>query len=181
MMDTACERSKIYCAFAAAFRGVVSGDEVEPLSISFPKILQDSNAEFLSAFDQAISRSACSLYGGDYTKQERTSLFEDLVQFYKFFGLKRPDNAELPDHVSVELEFMHYLTYREQKAYEQAFDITDIQKAQRDFLDRHLKPLADKIRMKCVSHPSHYVELTQKFADYTAQDHADLDAILPAK
>jgi nitrate reductase assembly molybdenum cofactor insertion protein NarJ len=31
-----------------------------------------------------------------------------LVRFYGHFGLAREERAELPDHVTVELEFMHF-------------------------------------------------------------------------
>jgi len=168
----------MYAAFAAAFRGSVDYDEVGLLSIAFPEDTPDSRAEYLNAFDCSVSSAACSLHGADCTSQERTSLFQDLVQFFEYFGVKRRDGAELPDHVSVELEFLHYLTFCELKGLGQGYDITGLQRAERDLLDRHVLPLAEHIKKGCKLHLSYYVELTQKFVDYVKLQHNNLDAVV---
>jgi TorA maturation chaperone TorD len=44
----------------------------------------------------------------------------------------------MPDHVTVELEFMHYLAHQEAQARETGGDEESYLRAQRDFLERHL-------------------------------------------
>ena len=61
---------------------------------------------------------------------------EDLVRFYDFFGYALAENfAWQPDHLSVELEFMHFLCYHESAA---SADEQSFQLAQVDFAQRHL-------------------------------------------
>lgn len=61
---------------------------------------------------------------------------EDIVRFYDYFGYALSEKfAWAPDHLSVELEFMHYLCYREAEAGD---DALSYQLAQRDFTERHL-------------------------------------------
>jgi len=172
------ERSRMYEAFAAAFRGSVDHNEVGLLSIAFPEDTPESRADYLNAFDCSVSSAACSLHGADYTSQERTSLFQDLVQFFEFFGVKRRDGAELPDHISVELEFLHYLTFCQLKGLEQDHNISGLLRAERDLLDRHVIPLAEHLKKGCKLHISYYVELTQKFVNYVKLQHNNLDAVV---
>jgi DMSO reductase family type II enzyme chaperone len=61
---------------------------------------------------------------------------EELLSFYEFFGYTPRDEAQ-PDHLSVMLEFMHYLTWRESQEAD-PIEILSWQFAQRDFLERHL-------------------------------------------
>lgn len=61
---------------------------------------------------------------------------EDLVRFFDFFGYRLDDRfAWAPDHLSVELEFMHYLCYHE---LADAAERLSWQLAQADFAGRHL-------------------------------------------
>lgn len=70
---------------------------------------------------------------------------EELVRFYEFFGYKlQPSWQWAPDHLSVLLEFMHFLTYQESQLSE-ADDIASYRTAQRDFLERHILDWYDQI------------------------------------
>lgn len=61
---------------------------------------------------------------------------EDIVRFYDYFGYRLGDRfAWAPDHLSVELEFMHYLSFHEATVGE---DRLSWQLAQADFAERHL-------------------------------------------
>jgi len=100
--------------------------------------LKISAHAYMESFDQAISKKACSLYEGSYNTAERNTLFEELLRFYSFFGLHRTEEAELPDHLGVELEFMHYLSFLEYNALQRGEDILGLQRAQKDFLERHV-------------------------------------------
>ena len=72
---------------------------------------------------------------------QKTGTREDLVRFYDFFGYTLGDKfAWAPDHLSVELEFMHYLSYGEvtRLADGNAEEAASFQLAQADFIERHL-------------------------------------------
>lgn len=67
----------------------------------------------------------------------------NIAAFYKHFGLEtgqQENNHELPDHISAELEFMHFLSFKEAHAREEADTelLTGYVLAQHDFLQRHL-------------------------------------------
>ena len=67
---------------------------------------------------------------------------EDIVRFYEFFGYGLEERfAWAPDHLSVELEFMHFLCFREAQSFTESdntVDATSYQLAQSDFSARHL-------------------------------------------
>ena len=64
-------------------------------------------------------------------------------EFYKHFGLSmNPEEGkrELSDHLSVELEFLHFLAFKEAQAREESKEDELLQgymRAQRDFLAHH--------------------------------------------
>jgi DMSO reductase family type II enzyme chaperone len=72
----------------------------------------------------------------DLQTGQRAGTREDLVRFYNFFNYALDEKfAWAPDHLSVELEFMHFLCYREADA---EADALPYQLAQFDFAERHL-------------------------------------------
>lgn len=72
----------------------------------------------------------------DLQTGQRTGTREDLVRFYNYFNYQLEEKfAWAPDHLSVELEFMHFLCYREASAES---DAASYQLAQVDFSERHL-------------------------------------------
>jgi DMSO reductase family type II enzyme chaperone len=63
---------------------------------------------------------------------------EDLVRFYSCFGLCRAEQPnDMPDHLSAQLEFMHYLSYGEAMLCSEGDDPADYRRGQRDFLLHH--------------------------------------------
>src|SRR3972149_6534796 len=80
------------------------------------------------------------------------AVMEEATRFYHHFGLSLGGQSrELPDHLTTELEFMHFLTFREVAALENGQDRGPYVRAERDFLQRHLsrwlprvRPLAEK-------------------------------------
>jgi len=95
-------------------------------------------AEYIRLFDVGAAGPPCPLYGGVYIG-DRMKVMEDATRFYNFFYLRlSPQVRELPDHITTELEFMHYLTYREAEVRMQGADPTSLLRAERDFLARHL-------------------------------------------
>jgi len=77
----------------------------------------------------------CSLYGGHY-ERDRLRVMEELIRFYDYFGLSLTQ-GQLPDHISVQLEFMHYLTFKEAESLQRNRSQDSYQRAQTDFLERH--------------------------------------------
>ncbi len=66
------------------------------------------------------------------------------MRFYNYFGLRITPGL-MPDHVTAELEFMHYLAHQEAEAGQAGGDADSYLRAQKDFLERHLNgwwPLA---------------------------------------
>lgn len=80
----------------------------------------------------------------DLQTGQRGSTREEIVRFYEFFGYELSERfAWAPDHLSVELEFMHYLCFREA---EQESSRTACQLAQLDFSRRHLARWIPRLR-----------------------------------
>jgi DMSO reductase family type II enzyme chaperone len=98
----------------------------------------DLAIEFTRLFDAGASGPPCPLYGGLYAG-DRMAKMEEAVRFYNHFGLTLSDEQrELPDHITTELEFMHFLAYREVEALQAGIDPGSYQRAQRDFIARTL-------------------------------------------
>lgn len=151
------EAGDIYAGFAMAFR--YPADEHAVLS----------QAEYLEAFDPGASNVAVSLHEATHADQEHTGLFEELVRFYEHFGLRRLQDAELPDHLSVELEFMHFLCRLEQHALARDADVDSLHRAQRDFMKRHLAPLIDGVSREISADSDNAAELVRSCAMFVAQ------------
>lgn len=94
-------------------------------------------SEYIRLFEVGPRGAASTpLYGGHYTR-DRLRTMEELVRFYNFFGLRLSPGL-MPDHVTVELEFMHFLAFKESEARASGEDVSSYLRAQRDFLRRQL-------------------------------------------
>ncbi len=101
--------------------------------------------EHTRLFDVGASGPPCPLYGGLYAG-DRMKTMEEAVRFYNYFGLTlSEEQRELPDHIATQLEFMHYLTYREVEALQAGVDPGAYRRAQRDFVGRHLGSWVPKL------------------------------------
>ncbi|MFQ5418243.1 MAG: molecular chaperone TorD family protein [Myxococcota bacterium] len=97
----------------------------------------DLAVEFTRLFDVGSGTPPCPLDGGLYFGT-RMKTMEEAVRFYNFFGLTLSQAPhELPDHVTTELEFLHFLAFREAEAFEAGGDPGPWRRAQRDFVARH--------------------------------------------
>lgn len=116
---------------------------------------QDYEVLFAQTFEVGEPQPPCPPYEGLQRKAlPRNATMLNIAAFYKHFGLaieQQENNHELPDHISAELEFLHFLTFKEAQAREEADTelLTGYVLAQNDFLQRHLFPwvpdFADKI------------------------------------
>jgi DMSO reductase family type II enzyme chaperone len=106
----------------------------------------DLAVEFSRLFDVGSSGPPCPLYGGLYAGA-RMKTMEEAVRFYNHFGLTLSDDPrELPDHLTTQLEFLHYLGFREAQALAGDDDPGAYQRAQRDFVARHPGRWVPKLR-----------------------------------
>ena len=160
LADPAARRSFIYQLFASAFEypdaefigQIRSGAVADRFQEVLASVVSSANwdalkdagkeddalqIEYTRLFDAGVSGPPCALYGGEYTGA-RMQTMEELIRFYNFFSLSMSETPhELPDHLVTELEFLHFLTFRESELARIGEDVTDMQRAERDFIARH--------------------------------------------
>lgn len=98
----------------------------------------------VGCFGHAISKE-CPPYEAEYGQShifQMTQTLADIAGFYRAFGLQTaPNLCERLDHISVELEFMHFLCLKEGHAVEKrhgAERIAQCREAQAKFLGEHV-------------------------------------------
>ncbi len=106
----------------------------------------------------------------DLQTGQRAGTRESLVRFYEHFGYQLAQGfAWAPDHLSVELEFMHFLCYGEATADS---DASSQQLAQIDFTERHLlrwvPDLARQVEKESAG--SLYARVIAELAQFVAAD-----------
>ncbi len=100
-------------------------------------------AAYRDLFSQVASVD-CPPHETDYTTTDifrKSEEMADVAGFYRAFGVEgSAEERARPDHVTVELEFMHLLTYKEAwaRAHEEADGLEVCLEAQRAFLRDHL-------------------------------------------
>jgi DMSO reductase family type II enzyme chaperone len=132
----------------------------------------DFESEYIRLFDVGAAGPPCPLYGGVYVG-DRMKVMEDATRFYNFFGLRlSPEMRELPDHITTELEFLHYLTFREAEARQHGVDPLPLLRAERDFLARHLCRWVPQLQARLAKQTtaSFFTALVRFAATFFAQD-----------
>lgn len=119
----------------------------QDLLINYTKI-------FIGPFG-AIAHPYSSMYFG----KSNAIMSEETLWVYNFYnknGLKldttSPNN--IPDHITIELEFIYYLIYKELSAFNEFNDIKKIKKhysSQKNFIENHLKIWAPKMCDKIIN------------------------------
>ncbi len=142
---TPLERSAVYGGFAAAFRSATGGaDMLDDALVPLPPP-DDAGRAFMTAFDPAVSKNAVSLYASAHLERDQTDLYQELIRWYDHFGLKRRDGGELPDHLSVMLEFLQFMAAQEHANASDAEAVASLHAAQSDFIERQLMPLVGTV------------------------------------
>jgi len=141
---------------------------------------RELQSEYIRLFDVGTPRPPCPLYGGEY-KKGRKGTMEELIRFYNYFGLRpSPRSRDMPDHITTELEFMHFLTFREVAALHHQQDRSSYLRAERDFLGRHLcawvPRLAERLRRQ-QPHPF-YAALIRLAEAFLAADLRYVEGVL---
>jgi len=92
---------------------------------------------YVGLFDVGAGGPPCPLYGGSWAG-DRQKTMEEALRFYRFFGLTiSTDERELPDHVTTQMEFLHFACFKEAGAVGSGNDAGQYRRATRDFLARH--------------------------------------------
>ncbi len=97
---------------------------------------------------------------------------EEIARFHDFFGYRLDERAQwMPDHVSVLLEFMHFLSYREALTAETSHACS-LALAQADFLERHLLVWVPSIapKLRDVEAPRYFVALFELLRSFVECD-----------
>lgn len=127
-------------------------------------------------------RPPCPLYEGEYSGDAKMRVMEDLVRCYEYFGfgLQQGSEFELPDHLCVQLEFMHCLALMEAHALEQHLDPTPYRKAQQEFLQRHLSNWLEALKSKLTANqpPPFFDAAIDLVREYAALDEQHLGALI---
>lgn len=152
-------------ALEPAFDGLVaSGDYI------------DFQSAFLNVFEVGQGMPPCPLYSGIF-RGGRKAVMEELVRFYSHFGLSiEHGSGELPDHLATELEFMHFLTFKELAALQRQEDPAPYRRAQADFLERQLMswlPLLEE-KLQKLGPPPFYTALAWLTSAVAREHHAAL-------
>jgi DMSO reductase family type II enzyme chaperone len=165
--------------FADSLRALVEGLPYELEAPGFDRLTDggayvDFQGEYIRLFDVGSVRPPCPLYGGEWGMPRRRAM-EDSLRFYRYFGLKMNEDArELPDHATVQMEFMQVLTYAEGEARASGKSAAPFLRAQRDFLQRHLARWWPMLRDKIgPQQPAPFYDaLTALTASFLATDYA---------
>jgi DMSO reductase family type II enzyme chaperone len=130
--------------------------------------------EYIRLFEVGPGRPPCPLYEGSH-RDGRMKIMEELVRFYEHFGLQ-PDPGDQPDHLCAELEFMHYLAFKEAAALSRPGPAGAFRLAQRDFLARHLCRWLPRLRLRLetLEPPPFYRALAAVAEAFAAADLASL-------
>jgi DMSO reductase family type II enzyme chaperone len=127
--------------------------------------------EYSALFEVGSDGPPCPIREDLHTGQ-RKGTREDLVRFYSYFNYKLEEKfAWVPDHLSVELEFMHFLCFQEASAES---DAVSYQLAQVDFSERHLVNwVPDLVKgVKKVAADSIYCRVICTIEQFLAADYA---------
>lgn len=135
-------------------------------SVSFEEL----EAAHIGLFSANFPVVPCPPYGSLFTVEEAKRLEEMLAikEFYRNVGMElSPAFDDLPDHVCVELEVMHLLSFREAEAASGEVR-AGLRAQQRLFLDRFLQPFIERLagiacRQQAANPYSHLLNATRLF------------------
>lgn len=93
----------------------------------------------------------CPPYGSLFTAADSDKRLQEMLAIKEFYQRHGADIAasfdDLPDHLCVELEFLHLLCFREAEAAEREDRdvLAGVRAAQREFMDRFLLPFVERL------------------------------------
>jgi len=149
---------------AAELAGLPYRLRTHDLAWSVPDGYDEMQSEYIRIFQIGGRRGPpCPLHEGHYTR-DRGYTLQHVLRFYNYFNF-HPAEGVMPDHASVELEFMSHL------AGGAVSDRLSLLRAQRDFLKSHLpwlSALAERVAQS--DPPRFYSSLVKLTARLVAAD-----------
>jgi TorA maturation chaperone TorD len=137
----------------------------------FPEALGEKEG-LVREYDRLFRAKDIWLYGTEYMSEhefQRSNYLADISGFYKAFGVEV--SSERPDALNAEMEFMHYLIFKEGKAptQEKAEICLD---AQKKFFTEHLSPAAKAIAQKIIATTENpfYKNAASELIDFLSQE-----------
>ncbi len=110
---------------------------------------EDLEVEFIRLFEAGPGQPPLPLLEGLF-REDRQAIFKELILFYNHFGLSYAEGSmeDRPDHLCYQVEFLHFLVFKELKALQAGRDQGPYLRAQKDFLERHPLPWLDLLLAK---------------------------------
>ena len=136
-----------------------------PAPVSAAPDIEALQVEYTRLFDAGPDGPLSSLNEGHH-RGDRLKVMEDLLRFFDYFGLRfSPDSGLMPDHLSVELEFMAMLARAATMP-----DLSSALAASRDFAHRHLCSWLPALHQSVAHHAElpiypALIELTRRFVE----------------
>ena len=155
-------------------------EQVEGLETVTPS-LEDFESRYINTFELGPPSPPCPIVERAYKEGgEPANLLFEVTQFYRHFGLEAgQDKGLAPDHITVELDFVHFLLFKEAQAVDEGSDRQPYQRAQKDFLHRHLSwwlpTMAKRMEEDATAAPPFYRTLARLAARLCT---AELDCIV---
>ncbi|MFZ5569958.1 MAG: molecular chaperone TorD family protein [Thermodesulfobacteriota bacterium] len=99
---------------------------------------ENIEVEFIRLFEAGPGSPPIPLLEGLY-REDRQAIFRELILFYNHFGLSYGEGSmeDRPDHICYQMEFLHFLTFKELMALQSDRDVFPYMRAEQDFLERH--------------------------------------------
>lgn len=143
------------------------------------RTLEQLQLTYTRLFEAARGKNAVSLNEFEFVDTPQKEVWEDLIRFYEHFGLKY-DGAvarQWPDHLVIELECLHYLSFLQAGL---AGDQGPILHAQCDFMERHLLNWLPRLveRMASAEGSQPYAWLVEILFEYLKADRAHIQDAL---
>jgi DMSO reductase family type II enzyme chaperone len=137
--------------------------------------LEDLQLSYTRLFETARGSSTISLNEFEFVDTPQKEVWEDVIRFYEHFGLKY-DGAvarQWPDHLVIELECLHYLSFLQAGL---TSDQGPILRAQCDFIERHLLNWLPRLveRLACAEGSQPYARLAEVLFEYLKAELAHL-------
>ena len=162
------ERLMLYKKFSVAF-SYPEGD----FFVFFPE-QKKAKEELQLVYDRLFRKQELWLDTAEYIVEnefQRVNYLSDIQGFYLAFGLK-PEKAR-PDFLVNELEFMHYLIFKEDYAHKNSLAQAEqkakiCQDAQKKFFATHLYPGAKEICHKILSFTQNnlYLKIAKELLEF---------------
>jgi DMSO reductase family type II enzyme chaperone len=110
-------------------------EDLQSLSLAADEEIE---VEYIRLFDAGPGSPPVPLIEGGY-RNDRKAIIKEHILFYNHFGLSYAEGSmeDRPDHITYQMEFLHFLSFKELMAAKNGKDRWPYLRAQHDFVSRH--------------------------------------------